>query len=99
MGREARARATIDKAKGRGNERFFFHSFPSRGGGSSAAGLAVLQSMIEAGFLLVPEIIKWQEPLMDGRLSEPFFVAQNRICFTELRVPNTRCTTPPPVRS
>lgn len=86
MGREARERAAINAAEGRSTERYFFHSFPRRAD-SSKAGLAVLRSMVEAGFLLVPEIIKWQEPLMDGRLSEPFFVAQKRICFTELTEP------------
>ena len=83
MGREARARELMQREV-RESERFFYHSFPRRASGASSVGLAILESMVTSGLLLVPETIQWQEPLVDGELSKPFYVAQKRICFTEL---------------
>ena len=71
-----------------GPERFFYHSFPRRRGidesGEVEKGLAILRLMKEMGLLLTPEIIEWPEVRPDGSLSEPWYVAQKRCCFTEL---------------
>ena len=36
------------------------------------------------GLLLTPEITEWPEVQPDGVLSEPWYIAQKRCCFTEL---------------
>ena len=43
-----------------------------------------MRLMKEMGLLLTPEIIEWPEVQPDGSLSEPWYVAQKRCCFTEL---------------
>ena len=67
---------------------FFYHSFPRRFRESRVItkkkGLSILTSIAERGFLLVPEIIEWREPLTDGSFSKPIQNCQKRICFTEL---------------
>ena len=40
--------------------------------------------MKEMGLLLTPEIIEWPEVQPEGSLSEPWYIAQKRCCFTEL---------------
>jgi hypothetical protein len=71
-----------------GPERFFYHSFPRRRGTDTSdeaeKGGAILRLMKEMGLLLTPEIIEWPDVQPDGSLSEPWYVAQKRCCFTEL---------------
>jgi hypothetical protein len=47
-------------------------------------GLAILHLIKQMGLLLTPEIIEWPEVQPDGSLSDPWYVAQKRCCFTEL---------------
>lgn len=63
---------------------YAFHTFPRRNHDLGNA-LRVLQSIIECGLLLTPEVTEWSEPLSDGGRSEPFFLQQKRCCFTALR--------------
>src|SRR5262245_8661149 len=63
--------------------RYFFHSFPRRKGATAKKGLAILESIVRSGLLLTPELIEWREIQSNGRFSEPFTVAQKRVCFTE----------------
>ena len=66
-------------------ERFFYHSFPRRSSDESVAqGLAILSAMLDRGLLLTPEQIEFRERLSDGSLSQPYKIAQRRVCFTEL---------------
>lgn len=66
-------------------ERFFYHSFPRRGGEDSLEkGLKILESLGASGLLLTPEKTEWREFLDDGTRSEAFELFQKRACFTEL---------------
>jgi len=65
--------------------RYFYHSFPRDGGTDvSARALAILESVLNRGLLLTPERIEFREELSNGTLSEPWYVMQKRLCFTEL---------------
>ena len=66
------------------SETYFYHSFPRRDKENEEEALSRLASIADNGFLLVPEIIKWREPLQNGGLSEFIENCQKRICFTEL---------------
>lgn len=66
-------------------ERFFYHSFPRRGaklGNADALGLQTLDSLARNGFLLVPEVVTWIDPLQPS--AQPLRAYQRRVCFTEL---------------
>lgn len=68
-------------------ETYFYHSFPRKFIGKTeeiTKGLAILESVIESGFLLTPETWEVREQLAEGGLSPPLHVTQKRICFTEL---------------
>lgn len=70
-------------------ERYFYHSFPRRGGKISTQdhqrlGMAILASVLESGLLLTPEIIRWSEACIGGEQARPVDILQKRICFTEL---------------
>ena len=69
-------------------ERYFYHSFPSRGGEGLPATyskrLKILSSIANHGLLLAPEDIEWRENLSNGTLGQPLRVFQKRVCFTEL---------------
>lgn len=68
------------------HESYLYHSFPRRGAGGTneiVKGLSVLQSICDAGLLLVPEQIEWRQPLSDGS-DRVFPVLQKRVCFTDL---------------
>jgi len=67
--------------------RFFYHSFPRRGTRDDAKALAILRSLIDIGFVLTPEQTVWKERLAGGGFSNPDYVKQIRICFTELSPP------------
>jgi hypothetical protein len=69
------------------NERYFYHCFPRRyrrRDNTFHHGLRVLESMIDHGLLLTPEILEWRESLSDGTVSPPMVMCQVRACFTEL---------------
>lgn len=69
------------------NERFFYHSFPRTRKDSDAKhahGLAILESILERGLLLTPEIRTFQERRQGGAPAPQWSIAQKRICFTEL---------------
>lgn len=69
-------------------KRYFYHSFPRRCIDNTTQtfekGLKILESIIEEGLILAPEIINFKEPLSDGSFSEPWSNIQKRCCFTEL---------------
>ena len=67
-------------------ERYFYHSFPRRGGDLPTAinkGCKILSAIRDFGLVLMPEYIEWKQPCADD--SERIFpVLQKRVCFTEL---------------
>jgi hypothetical protein len=68
-------------------QHYFYHSFPRRGHGKPEAvdrGLAVLESILDRGLLLTPEIITIKEQLSNGSSSEPWNMLQKRVSFTDL---------------
>ncbi len=70
------------------SDSYFYHSFPrgykEENANSVDKALYILTSIANNGFLLVPEIIEWREPLQGGFLSNSIYNSQKRICFTEL---------------
>lgn len=68
-------------------ERYFYHSFPRRGAGSSQAiekGSKILAAIRDFGLVLMPELIEWNQPSAGGASPRVFPVLQKRVCFTEL---------------
>jgi hypothetical protein len=68
-------------------ERFFYHSFPRRGGTAAEEiekGCRILTAIRDFGLLLVPQFIEWSQPSAGGASPRIFPVLQNRVCFTEL---------------
>jgi hypothetical protein len=68
------------------HERFFYHSFPRRGRGTSREveiGCKMLALMCN-GLVLTPEVVKWEYPHADGAPPRKMEVQQKRVCFTEL---------------
>jgi hypothetical protein len=47
-------------------------------------GLRILESMLTSGFVLAPEVIRWNEFLLGGSPSPTVAILQKRISFTEL---------------
>lgn len=69
----------------RGDQRYFYHSFPRRGRTApnyNELGLKVLESICCNGLLLVPELVTWHDPQSIGH--ELLRANQKRVCFTEL---------------
>jgi Putative abortive phage resistance protein AbiGi, antitoxin len=69
--------------------RFFYHSFPRPRREDSpektiSKGIEILRSIKEIGFLLAPEIVKWDTPVSIGSKS-PILIPQLRISFTEIK--------------
>lgn len=68
--------------------RYFYHCFPRRKTDNEAQdiekGIKILESIMDDGLVLTPEIIEIKEPLSDGTFSEPWTNIQKRCCFTEL---------------
>lgn len=61
-----------------------FHSFPRGPDPENRAGLAIVESIADIGFVLVPEILTFKgEPTHDGTPRE-MRVGQKRICFTQI---------------
>jgi hypothetical protein len=58
----------------------FFHSFP-RKDRSNKMGLAILESILEMGFLLTPEVTRWNE---DNTNAQAVNAYSTRMCFTLL---------------
>ena len=70
-------------------ERYFYHSFPRSRSGSSPSGdiekgCQILTAIRDFGLLLVPQLIEWSQPVIDGASPRIFPVLQSRVCFTEL---------------
>jgi hypothetical protein len=68
------------------HERFFYHNFPRRGGGTNREveiGCKMLALMCN-GLVLTPEVVKWEYPHADGAPPRKMEVQQKRVCFTEL---------------
>lgn len=68
-------------------ERFFYHSFPRRGRNTGVEidkGCRILSLICDAGLLLAPEVVKWQNPHADGSPPRKQEYIQRRVCFTEL---------------
>jgi len=59
---------------------YLYHSFPRKTGKDTSLGLKVLNSILEYGLLLTPELLKL--PKFDGLPKENFI--QRRVCFTAL---------------
>src|SRR4051812_24421329 len=71
-------------------DRYFYHSFPRR---HDVSPLTILESMLESGFLLVPEMVSWQNfqsrdfgPAGTTRFQT--WTLQVRFCLTELMPPD-----------
>jgi len=68
-------------------ERYFYHSFPRRGCDTPIEiekGCAILSQIRDLGFLLTPEILKWQHSHADGSPPRIEKMVQTRVCFTDL---------------
>ncbi len=65
----------------------FYHSFPRRAKEDSVAqGLAILQSILETGLLLVPELNEFPGELDEdtGQVGSPLRAFRRRFCLTQL---------------
>lgn len=67
------------------DQRFFYHSFPRRKSDDAIKhGVAILESILDRGLLLTPEMFEISEQLIGGSRSTPAKIFQKRVCFTEL---------------
>jgi hypothetical protein len=69
------------------HESYFYHSFPrpkKHGIDQLQKGLKILESILDFGLVLAPEIIRWEYPHADGAPPRPLETVQRRVCFTEL---------------
>lgn len=67
--------------------RFFYHSFPrirNSGEDEIARAIQIVESVIDRGLLLTPERLEFREELENGTLSNPNYIIQKRMSFTEL---------------
>jgi hypothetical protein len=61
-----------------------YHTFPRRQGNDvKKKGLVVLESILQNGLLLTPELFQFAEAKLNGAI-DPILVSQKRVCFTEL---------------
>jgi len=67
----------------------FYHSFPrpKENQDGIKKGLAILDSFLKNGILLVPEIIKYQREREDRQKPpEDYFIVQSRFCLTQIDI-------------
>src|SRR4051794_14741617 len=69
-------------------KRHFYHSFPRPRPSDTeptiiTKGLGILSLMAEAGIILAPEVVQWNQPVITGG-HKTTSLLQTRACFTEL---------------
>jgi len=67
----------------------FYHSFPRKkeNQDSIKKGLAILDSFLKNGILLVPEIIMYQREMKDKQMPlKKYYIVQSRFCLTQIDI-------------